>query len=132
MVVFATILFSIALVALGALFLNKHWEVQAGRVLVPNLREKGDERALALKDFLEECRVEARTWPPKALIFGRSLTRRMVLGVAQLARSTEARAHALADRLSHKHEFQRRTSANEFLKQMGDLKSGEGDTSARD
>ncbi len=125
MVVFATMLLVVALSGLSALFLNKHREVQAGRVLVPNLREKGDERALAFKEFLEECRAEARTWPPKAVLFGRSLSHRAMLGVAAVARATEAKAHALADRLSHKHDFQRRTSANAFLKQVGDFKNAD-------
>jgi hypothetical protein len=125
MVAVATVAFVSALMGLALLFVHKHREVRAGRVLLPTLREKGDEQALALKDFLAVCRTEAHTWPPKLVQLGREMTHRAILAVAVFARATERNAHALADRLSHKHEFKRRESANEFLRQVGDFKNVE-------
>jgi hypothetical protein len=125
MVAIATFAFAFALLGLAALFIHKHREVRAGRVLLSSLREKGDEQALALKDFLAVCRAEAHTWPPQLVQLGREMTHRAILAVAVFARSTERKAHTLADRLSHKHEFKRRESANEFLRQVGDFKNDE-------
>lgn len=126
MVAFATLCFAVALLGVGALFALKHREVQAGRVLMPvSLRERGDERALAFKDFLGSIRAEAHTWPSQALLIARVLAHRAMLALAAAANATERNAHALADRLSHRHHVAPRESTNEFLRQVGDFKHAE-------
>lgn len=108
------------------MFAFKHREVRAGRELLPStLREKGDEQALAFKEFLGQMRGEARTWPAKLLVIGRVLARRAMLSLAVAARATERKAHLLADRLSHKHHFAPRESTNSFLRQVSDFKGGD-------
>ncbi|MEK7509435.1 MAG: hypothetical protein AAB605_01855 [Patescibacteria group bacterium] len=48
------------------------------------------------------------------------------LGFARLMRALEARAHELADFVSHKRNFERRETRSEFLKKVGEYKNGNG------
>jgi hypothetical protein len=124
MVSFAAILFGVSLCGIALLFAHKYREEHAGHVLVSEtLREAGDERALALKDFLALCRAEAATWPPRFLVWLQGRAHASALGVAVVARSVERFAYHLADRFSHKHHFERREPQSEFLKKVSDFKN---------
>lgn len=117
------IVFGFSLLGIAAMFAMKYREVRAGRVLVPTLREAGDEHALAFKDFLASIRGEAATWPHRALIALRGLAHALALSIAALARLIERQAHRYADLVSHKHHFERRETSSDFLKRVSDFKS---------
>jgi len=121
------IVFGFSLFGIAAMFAIKYREVRAGRVLVPNLREAGDEHALAFKGFLASVRAEVATWPGRTILALRSFIRSLALVIAASARQIERQAHRWADLVSHKHHFERRETSNDFLKRVGDFKS---DTSA--
>lgn len=122
----AGIAFALSLAGIAVLFLLKHREVQAGEAFMPEtLRDAGDVHALAFKEFLGQCRTEAALWPPRFVRASRFVLRDAALSVAVLARFVERQSHALADRVSHKHRFERRESANTFLKQVGEVKHDE-------
>lgn len=125
MAAFAAVVFMLSLAGISLLFAMKHREERAGRILVPEaIREVGDERALAFKDFLAQCRTEASQWPPRLARASRLAAHDAALGVAAFARFLERQSHHLADRISHKHRFERRETSSDFLKQVGDYKVG--------
>ncbi len=124
MAIFAIIIFGISLVAIGALFVLKHWEVGAGRVLVPTVREDADRRALAFKDRLLHLREDLARIPPITVLYARYLVHEGALGFAAFARMSEHQAHHLADLVSHKHTFAPRETRSEFLKQVSEHKNG--------
>ncbi len=123
MVEAAMIVFGFSLLGIAAMFAVKYRELRAGRVLVPSLREAGDERALALKGFLASCRAEAATWPSRAVIGLQGFAQALALSIAALARIIERQAHRWADLASHKHRFERRETSSDFLKRVSDFKS---------
>lgn len=117
------IVFGFSLLGIAVMFAMKYREVRAGRVLVPTLREAGDERALAFKGFLASIRAEAATWPARAVIALRHLAHSLALSIAALARVIERQAHRWADLASHKHHFERRETSSDFLKRVSDFKN---------
>lgn len=123
MTIFLLILFMVAALGTVALFGLKYWEESRGRVLAQALRQRGDERALALKRSLEEYRQESRKLGPKAVLVGRWLLHEGALGLAALARGVERQAHRLADMVSYKHTFQRRETRSHFLRQVSEYKT---------
>jgi hypothetical protein len=119
MAALAAIVFILSLVGIALLFALKYREESAGRILMPEaIREVGDERALAFKDFLAQCRTEASQWAPRLARASRLAMHDAALGVAAFARYLESQSHRLADRISHKHRFERRETSNDFLKQV--------------
>ena len=124
--VFATIIFIVSLLGTVALFCLKYWEEKNQRVLVPGMRIWADERAMALKNSLAQWQAETDKFPPKFLQLTRWLIHELAIGFAAFARMLERQAHRLADLVSHKHRFVQREQKNEFLKQVGEYKNGEG------
>ena len=123
MAVFAAALLVLSLGGIAALFALKYREAAAGAALVPEtLREAGDERALELKDRLAQLRASLATVPPRLMRAARVVLHDGALGVAALARGLERTAHALADRVSHKHHFERRETSNDFLRQVSEYR----------
>lgn len=119
MAVFAAAFFFVSLGGIAALFVLKFREAAAGAAIVPEtLREAGDERALELKDRLRQMRERIATVPPRFVRASRIVLHDAALGVAALARGLERLAHSLADRVSHKHHFERRETSNDFLRQV--------------
>lgn len=110
--------FGASLVGIGTLFALKYRELRAGHILIPTLREAGDEQALAFKGFLGRVRQHAAMLPPRATHSLRKLMRSSALSVAAFARFVERHAYALADRASHKYRFERRESSNDFLRKV--------------
>lgn len=114
--------FGVSLLGIATLFAIKYREVRAGHILVPMLREAGDEQALAFKGFLSRRREQAAMLPPRAAHALRRLMHSSALSVATFARFVERHAHRLADRASHKYRFERRESSNDFLRKVRDYK----------
>jgi hypothetical protein len=87
MAALAAIVFILSLLGIGLLFTLKYREESAGRILMPEaIREVGDERALAFKDFLAQCRSEASQWAPRLARASRLAMHDAALGVAAFAR----------------------------------------------
>lgn len=120
----AGIMFFLSLSGIIALFTLKYREEEHGRVFAPALKERGDAHALDLKDFIAQCRAEVATWPPRVLVALQVAVHRGALLFAAFARTLERRSHELADRVSHKHGFERRQTSSEFLRQVGEYKNG--------
>jgi len=124
MILFAAIVFGLALIAIAALFELKRREVKSGRVYLPALRERMDVRALHLKDLMTAAQADLAKLPPEALNLTRTGIHVSALEAARLARFLEGQAHRLADFVSHKHRFVRRAPRSEFLKKVIERTSG--------
>ena len=121
--VFATIIFALSLAGIVFLFAFKAWEIRRGLVLAPSLREKADQKALHLKDYLLNSRQEAAKIVPLLGLMGRYLIHEGALGFARAAHFAGVQAHRLADFVSYKHRFERQEPRSEFLKRVGDSTS---------
>ena len=122
------VLFGLSLAGIIALFALKSWEMRSGRPLAPSLRAQGDELALVIKRRLLQVRVQLEALPPLSVRLLATLVQHSALAAAAAARFVERELHTLADRFSHKHRFERRETNNEFLKQVGEHKNGNGDS----
>lgn len=120
----AATLFFVSIVGIAGVFGIKHWEQSAQRVLAPSFRGKLDVRALQVKELLAAARLDLAKLPPAAVRLGRFLIHEAALGLAVLARIAEKQLHRLADLVSHKHRFEKRSTRSEFLKKVAEHKSG--------
>lgn len=125
----ASIAFFLSLALVVLLFGLKHWEVARGRIVMPNVRASADHRARALKAHLGTWLVELQKLPSYLAYLSRFLVHEAALGFAQIARMLEAQAHNVADLVSHKRSFEKRSGGvgetrSEFLKKMSDRTSG--------
>lgn len=117
---FSAIVFFFSLLGVAGLFAVKYWENKHERVLRPGLRQRGDARAIQLKELIHMSRGELSKLPPRAIIIAKTAIHISALGMARFAREMESRAHQLADLVSHKHRFEKRETRSEFLKQVGE------------
>jgi hypothetical protein len=124
MMTFSIVIFGISLVAIGGLFVLKHWEVGTGRTLAPAVRHNADHQALELKNRLLHLRYDLARVPPFLVLYARYLVHEGALGVAAFAQMSERQAHRLADLVSHKHGFVPRETRSEFLRQVSEHKNG--------
>ena len=128
--VVAAIVFIVSLLCIALLFALKRWEVARGSVFAPEMRTRGDARALEFKALLERARIWVEGLPPVLLVRARQGLHLGALSAAAAARYVERELHRLAEMVSHKRNFEKRESHNEFLKQMDEAKSNTGlDTS---
>lgn len=118
MTITALILFVISLLGIAGLFALKHWELAHATVLAPVLRERADIRARSLKTQMFRLAAEAETWPPKAALVARYLIHIAALAIGRWLHAAGETMHRLADRLSHKHNFERRETQSRFLKEV--------------
>ncbi len=125
----AGIFFFASLILIVALFALKYVELRRGTRLAPSLRDRADQRALALKAMLAVSRREASRIPPTLIYLSGVLVHEAALGFAKIARVLERQAHNVADMVSHKRGFERKEPRSEFLKEMNGHKNG---TSALD
>jgi hypothetical protein len=124
MILFATLLFGLSLIAVVALFDLKRREERSGKVFLPALRARMDVHALRMKDLMTAAEADLAKLPPEALHLARLSIHVLALQAARLARFLEGQAHRLADLVSHKHRFVRRAPRSEFLKKVIERKGG--------
>lgn len=124
MTIFAIVIFGVSLIGIMVLFIVKHWEINAGRVIAPALRHRADEEAKNLKRHLFHIRVDLARIGPILVLYVRYLIHEGALGFAGFARLSERQAHRLADTVSHKRTFVPRETRSEFLKKVSDHKNG--------
>lgn len=122
MTILAACSFFVALFGLGGLFALKQREVTTGRVAMPALRSWADDRALSLKYQIAVLSNEISTWPAKISLIIRYLIHLSALELAKALRAGEMALHRLADRVSHKHHFERRETHSAFLKEVANGK----------
>jgi hypothetical protein len=128
MTTIALTVFILSLLGISGLFALKHWELAHATVLAPTLRENADVRARLLKAQTLRFAAEAETWPPKAMLIARYLVHVAALEIGRWLHAGGEAMHRLADRLSHKHNFERRETQSRFLKEVasGKVSSPDG------
>ncbi len=128
MVVAASFFFA-SLAGLALLFTLKAVEAKRGGIFFPRLRGFCDDFALALKSMILRTGILLARVPPMLVLLTRYALHELALGAAKLARLAETQSHKIADLVSHKRSFEKRSDRpqgprSNFLKQVGDVKNG--------
>ena len=123
MMVFAGVVFLASLIGIIVLFGLKIRELRSGKILAPRIRFAADAQALHIKDLLMAAELDLKKIPPLLVYWGHVALHFLALEFAIAARAASRRAHALADFVSHKRNFQRRQTRSEFLKKVSARKS---------
>ncbi len=110
--------FILSLAGLIALFSLKYMEFSKRRIYGPELRAKADSWALLLKALLYASMDRLEQLPHDFVVFLRMVVHVGAIIFARGARAAEKGAHQIADRVSHKHHFERTESRSEFLKSV--------------
>jgi hypothetical protein len=131
MVIFATVIFFFSLLLIGALFALKLRELRQGRHPLAEWRTAADVEAVKLRELALAADLDLRKVPSLLSHFAQVALHFAALEFAQLARQASRRAHALADFVSHKRNFERRATRSEFLRKMSELKNGEAEVGQR-
>lgn len=118
MMVFAITTFFVSLVGIVALFVLKRWETVHEITVMPQWRSVADYEARLLKARLLLLESEVGTWWPKGILILRYFIHLGALALARTFHRAELMLHRLADRVSHKHRFERRATKSEFLKEV--------------
>ena len=116
--------FFVSLCAIIVLFTLKRVELNRERRFAEGMRSRADASALRVKAWIEisEKYLERTPWFIAAL--ARYCIHIGALSFARLARTSAEQAHALADLVSHKRNFERRETKSQFLKDVSDYKNG--------
>ena len=118
MILFAGIVFFLSLTLIFMLFALKLREMETGKVIAANFKRSADLEALRVKELVFAANIDLKKLPHLAVFWGQEAIHFAALEFARLARGASLRAHQLADFVSHKRNFQRRTTRSEFLKKM--------------
>lgn len=131
---FAGTAFLLSFLGILAFFALKVREESSGRRMAPLVRDALDREAMHIKALLFAAELDLKKIPPLLMYWGHVFLHRAALEFARAARIASRRAHALADFVSHKRNFQRTVTRSEFLKKMGERKNwnGEMDTTWRE
>lgn len=126
----AAIVFFASLVGLALLFTLKAVEAKRDSVFMPGFRMTLDQHAIVLKERLIDLRLILARIPPIIVLIGRYLLHELAIAAAKLARIAEAQAYRVADFVSHKRSFEKRTGPavgpqSDFLKKVSTVKSKE-------
>lgn len=128
--IWAITIFALSALGIIVLFSLKAWEMRTSRVIAPSVREKADASAHVAKRLIARAEVQLKKLPPELVYLSRTILHDVALGAAKLARFIERQLHRLADRISHKHNFERKETNSTFLKSVSEYKNGSGlDTS---
>ncbi len=119
-----TAVFSATLLGITGLFGLRMWEVKRGGRVWEKIRSRADELARFLKYALQRFGSQMRRFPSLLLLITRYFIHLGAKAFARFARKMEESAHQIADRMSHKHRFQRRESQSQFLKDVAEHKNG--------
>lgn len=122
MFIIALTAFIASIVVLGALFTLKHIELQRGAAYMPHIRARADQHALYIKTLCNKGLIYAEKLPQDMAVSIRFSVHMGAIMLAHIARAAEVGAHKLADRISHKHQFERGESRSEFLKSVREHK----------
>lgn len=114
----------ISLLVIVLLFMLRAWEQRQGHIFFPYARIAVDTQALKLRAFMFYLGDCIAAIPPMTVVLARFGIHQAALGAARLSRELEAGAHRLADRVSHRHRFERKETRSQFLKEVGEVKSG--------
>jgi len=123
MFITAVIGFTLSFVGLVALFAIKYVEFSKRVIYLPQMRAKADGWAIILKALLHICMARLEQLPQDFVVFLRMVVHVGAIVFARGARSAERGAHKIADRVSHKHHFERGETHSEFLKSVSAHKS---------
>ncbi len=127
MVLGAVTVFFASLVGIIGLFSLKLWEERQGHAFSPSLRFAGDALALKCKNLLLRGEELLARLPSLTMYIAMTLLASGAVGFARVARAAAEAAHGLADFVSHKHNFERRETRSDFLKQVSEHhKNGNG------
>ncbi len=114
---------SFSLIGLVGLFSIKHIELRLGMIFAPVWRAKADRFARMVKAIMRFALARAEQLPNDGLVIARALVRIGAVFFARGARAAELAAHTLADRVSHKHHFERGETKSSFLKSVTEHKN---------
>ena len=129
MIIFAVVVFFLALAGILALFALKLREARNGHVYLPEWREAADHEALHLKELLSAAQLDLKKMLPLLNHAAHVALHFAALEFARAARFASQQSNRLADFVSHKHNFERRQTRSEFLKKMSERKSSNGNGS---
>ncbi len=124
MVLFAGVVFFIACALIIALFYLNIREYQRGYHLIHEWRLVADREALQLKELIRAADLDLKKVPSLLVYVFHVSIHFAALEFAHLARHASRQAHALADFVSHKRNFERKETRSEFLRKMTELKKG--------
>ncbi len=124
----AITIFALSALGIIVLFSLKAWEERSSRVIAPSVREKADASAHSVKRLIMQAEVQVKKLPPEMVYLSRTILHDIALGAAKLARFIERQLHRLADRISHKHNFERKETTSAFLKNVSGYKNGGGES----
>ena len=124
----SSIVFLGSLIGLALLFVVKSYELSRGTLLFPKAHTFADDRARLLRGDLMRVSRAIEKLPARSLLVVRSMLHMAAVQAATVARSTEERLYALADKVSHKHRFDRKETSSQFLKQVTEGTNGISDT----
>lgn len=119
----AIIVFGTTLVLIAFLFALKRYEMSHARIYGVAWRSKADNLAIRIKGRLATCERYLEHTPDFVVAVLRWGVHVLALLIARAARNSERHAHRLADMVSHKHNFERRETRSDFLKQVGHYKN---------
>ncbi len=114
--------FITSLAGLVILFSIKYIELSRHRVFAPRLRARADRFARMAKAVLRLLLLRIEQMPYDALVIMRVGVHAGAVLFARAARAAEHGAHSIADRVSHKHRFERSESQSAFLKSVSEHK----------
>ena len=132
MTLFAGIAFFLALAFIALFFTIKLSEQHSGRRAMPSWRDALDREALHVKALLGAAELDLKKLPPLFMYWMHVVIHIAALEFARAARAASREAHRLADFVSHKRNFKRRVTRSEFLKKMGERKSGQGGSNGQE
>jgi hypothetical protein len=122
----AVILFVLSFASIVALLVLKDWELSHERLLVPQVRKRIDQEALHLKDLMAAAQLDVGKLPPLIVHAVQVTLHAAAVDFGHFAHWLGEQAHELADRVSHRHHFERRETRSEFLKKVSEGKNGNG------
>ena len=123
MITFAIGSLSFSLAGLIALFCLKYVELRIGVVYAPKFRMRADRLARMTRVFLYFALEHIERLPHDALTLLRVVAHYGAVLFARGARAAEYGAYRLADRVSHKHHFERGETKSTFLRSVSEHKS---------
>ena len=128
----AIITFSVALFGIAVLFLFKLYRLRTtDAATLGQPRTRADYMALSLKARIMRFSAFMETLPSTMWLIIRYFIHRGAKSFAKLARTSEIAAHRLADRVSHRHRFERGTKTSNYLRKVGEASSRGDGTSPR-
>jgi hypothetical protein len=122
----STLVFLGALAGLAILFFVKSYELSREVLLFPKAHAFADDRARLLRGDLMRVSRALEKLPGRTVMMVRSVLHMAAVQAATMASSTEEKLYTLADKVSHKHRFERK-----YLVQLLKLTEGNVADAAR-